>query len=286
MIIETQGLTKTYKMGGAEVHALRGVSVNIAAGEFVAVMGASGGGKSTLIALLQRFYDLPSGRILIDGHDISRATQESLRQAIAVVPQDAPLLNQPVKSLCYTCHKKQEKEFDKINMHRPVAEGACTSCHQHRHAHQGQFADKPCASCHVNGVYRGTSRDCVGCHLTAYQQTKNPAHVAAGFPTTCDTCHRPTDTSFAQGRFVWGGIALAVGLLTLYSMSKIWLEGFWKPHPDKAYPASASGPRPVASYAAVASLTVLALALGLYPEPFVRYLEAATAPLWTTGGMP
>ena len=62
-------------------------------GQKVGLIGPSGGGKSTLIALLQRFYDLPSGRILIDGHDISRATQESLRQAIAVVPQDAPLLN-------------------------------------------------------------------------------------------------------------------------------------------------------------------------------------------------
>ncbi len=92
--------------------------------------------------------------------------------------------------------------------------------------------------------------------------------------------------AFAQGRFVWGGIALAVGLLTLYSMSKIWLEGFWKPHPDKVHPVSASAPRPVAAYAAVASLTVAALALGLYPEPFVHYLEAATARLWTTGGMP
>ncbi|HZZ63467.1 MAG TPA: ABC transporter ATP-binding protein [Roseiarcus sp.] len=62
-------------------------------GQKVGLVGPSGGGKSTLIALLQRFYDLPHGRILIDGHDISRATQESLRQAIAVVPQDAALLN-------------------------------------------------------------------------------------------------------------------------------------------------------------------------------------------------
>jgi ATP-binding cassette, subfamily B, bacterial len=62
-------------------------------GQKVGLIGPSGGGKSTLIALLQRFYDLPRGRILIDGHDISRATQESLRDAIAVVPQDAALLN-------------------------------------------------------------------------------------------------------------------------------------------------------------------------------------------------
>ena len=62
-------------------------------GQKVGLVGPSGAGKSTLIALIQRLYDLPSGRILIDGHDISRATQESVRQAIAVVPQDAPLLN-------------------------------------------------------------------------------------------------------------------------------------------------------------------------------------------------
>jgi ATP-binding cassette subfamily B protein len=68
-------------------------SLVVESGQKVGLVGPSGGGKSTLIALLQRFYDLPSGRISIDGHDISRATQESLRQAIAVVPQDAPLLN-------------------------------------------------------------------------------------------------------------------------------------------------------------------------------------------------
>jgi ATP-binding cassette subfamily B protein len=62
-------------------------------GQKVGLVGPSGGGKSTLLALLQRFYDLPGGRIMIDGHDISRATQASLRQAIAVVPQDATLLN-------------------------------------------------------------------------------------------------------------------------------------------------------------------------------------------------
>jgi len=62
-------------------------------GQKVGLVGPSGGGKTTLLALLQRFYDLPDGRILVDGQDISLATQESLRQAIAVVPQDAPLLN-------------------------------------------------------------------------------------------------------------------------------------------------------------------------------------------------
>ena len=62
-------------------------------GQKIGLVGPSGGGKSTLLALLQRFYDLQGGRILIDGHEIARATQESLREAIAVVPQDATLLN-------------------------------------------------------------------------------------------------------------------------------------------------------------------------------------------------
>ncbi len=68
-------------------------SLTVAAGQKIGLVGASGGGKSTLLALLQRFYDLPGGRILIDGQDIALATQESVRQAIAVVPQDAALLN-------------------------------------------------------------------------------------------------------------------------------------------------------------------------------------------------
>jgi ATP-binding cassette subfamily B protein len=62
-------------------------------GQKIGLVGPSGGGKSTLLALLQRFYDLEGGRILIDGHEIARATQESLREAIAVVPQEATLLN-------------------------------------------------------------------------------------------------------------------------------------------------------------------------------------------------
>jgi hypothetical protein len=42
-------------------------------------------------------------------------------------------------------------------------------------------------------VYKGTPRDCVGCHQTEYNGTQNPNHAAAGFPTTCDSCHKPTD---------------------------------------------------------------------------------------------
>jgi ATP-binding cassette, subfamily B, bacterial len=68
-------------------------SLAVEPGERVGLVGPSGGGKSTLIALLQRFYDLDAGRILIDGHEIRRTTQASLGQAIAVVPQDTALFN-------------------------------------------------------------------------------------------------------------------------------------------------------------------------------------------------
>ena len=74
-------------------HVFDAFTLAVEPGQKVGLVGPSGAGKSTMIALLQRFYDLPGGRILIDGHDISRATQESLRDAVAVVPQDAPLLN-------------------------------------------------------------------------------------------------------------------------------------------------------------------------------------------------
>jgi ATP-binding cassette, subfamily B, bacterial len=65
-------------------------------GERVGLVGRSGGGKSTLFALLQRFYDVQAGRIVIDGQDIARVTQDSLREAIGVVPQDISMFHRSV----------------------------------------------------------------------------------------------------------------------------------------------------------------------------------------------
>lgn len=83
--------------------------------------------------------------------------------------------------------------------------------------------------------------------------------------------------SFAQERYVWGGVALAVGALTLYSMTKIWLEAFWKPHPEPGLQAPVAGLKP--AWWSVALLTALVLALGLMPEPALRYVEAAASSL-------
>jgi ATP-binding cassette subfamily B protein len=72
---------------------LQGVSFQIPAGQTYAVVGPSGGGKSTLARLLFRFYDVTDGAIRVDGHDIRDYTQASLRAAIGIVPQDTVLFN-------------------------------------------------------------------------------------------------------------------------------------------------------------------------------------------------
>ena len=71
-------------------------SLRLNAGQRVGLVGQSGGGKSTLFVLLQRFYDVNQGHISIDGQNISRVTQESLRAAISVVPQDISLFHRSI----------------------------------------------------------------------------------------------------------------------------------------------------------------------------------------------
>jgi ATP-binding cassette subfamily B protein len=71
-------------------------SLTIEPGQRVGLVGRSGCGKSTLFALIQRLYDVQGGRILIDGQDIARVTQESLGQAMAVVPQDISLFHRSI----------------------------------------------------------------------------------------------------------------------------------------------------------------------------------------------
>jgi len=75
---------------------LEHLSLAIAAGEKVGVVGRSGAGKSTLVNLLLRFYDVEAGRILIDGQDIAATTQDSLRRQIGMVTQDTSLLHRSI----------------------------------------------------------------------------------------------------------------------------------------------------------------------------------------------
>lgn len=78
---------------GPDRQILDRVSFRVRPRQKVAVVGASGSGKSTLVKLLFRFYDVDSGAVLIDGQDIRSVTQESLRRAIGIVPQDTVLFN-------------------------------------------------------------------------------------------------------------------------------------------------------------------------------------------------
>jgi len=114
---------------------------------------------------------------------------------------------------CVGCHQADYQRTAAPNHQAAGFPTTCNSCHRptdpsfrggtfnHGSTFQlvGVHASQDCASCHRNNVYKGTPRDCAGCHLADYQRAAAPNHQAAGFPTTCDTCHRPTDPSFKGG---------------------------------------------------------------------------------------
>jgi ATP-binding cassette subfamily B multidrug efflux pump len=82
---------------GGKNKVIDNLSLHIRAGEKIGLVGRSGAGKSTVVNLLLRFYDLPEGRILIDGQDIAHVTQNSLREHIGMVTQDTSLLHRSVR---------------------------------------------------------------------------------------------------------------------------------------------------------------------------------------------
>ena len=83
--------------GAARAKVIEDFTLTIRPGEKVGLVGRSGAGKSTIVNLLLRFYDLEGGRILIDGQDIAGVTQESLRRQIGMVTQDTSLLHRSVR---------------------------------------------------------------------------------------------------------------------------------------------------------------------------------------------
>ena len=93
---------------------LNGVSLDFAAGSFVGIVGQSGSGKSTMMKLLPRLYDLESGRIVIDGYDIAKVELYSLRQQVGIVPQDTLLFDGSVQeNIALTCPNASSDEIIK-----------------------------------------------------------------------------------------------------------------------------------------------------------------------------
>ncbi len=88
----------TFQYPGAEEPALSGVSFAARPGEVTAIIGGTGSGKSTLVGLIPRFYDVNAGRVLVDGVDVREMTQEQLRSKIGFVPQKAVLFTGTIES--------------------------------------------------------------------------------------------------------------------------------------------------------------------------------------------
>jgi ATP-binding cassette subfamily B multidrug efflux pump len=93
-LIEIDGISHHYGRGSG---GLQNLSLMIRPGEKIGIVGRSGAGKSTLVKLMLRFYDTESGRIAIDGQDIARVTQDSLRAHVGMVSQDSSLLHRSVR---------------------------------------------------------------------------------------------------------------------------------------------------------------------------------------------
>lgn len=102
---------------------LKGIDLDIPAGHTLAVVGPSGAGKSTLARLMYRFYDLTGGRITIDGQDIAGVTQDSLRAAIGIVPQDTVLFNDTIGyNIAYGREGASQEEIERAARGASIAE--------------------------------------------------------------------------------------------------------------------------------------------------------------------
>ncbi|CAN5451975.1 ABC transporter ATP-binding protein/permease [soil metagenome] len=100
---------------------IRDLSLRVPAGHTLAIVGPSGAGKSTISRLLYRFYDVTGGRILIDGQDIAEVTQQSLRHAIGMVPQDTVLFNDTIRyNIRYGRPEASDEEVENAARHAQI----------------------------------------------------------------------------------------------------------------------------------------------------------------------
>jgi hypothetical protein len=129
---------------------------------------------------------------------------------------------------CSTCHMKDYNGTNNPNHVQANFPTSCQSCHNtaswgnatfnHNStgfALTGAHTNLPCTQCHVNGNYKLTSGACSTCHMKDYNNTKDPNHVQAGFPTTCDSCHTTASWSGAKFNHNQTGFALTGAHATL-----------------------------------------------------------------------
>ncbi len=114
---------------------------------------------------------------------------------------------------CYSCHADDYNGSQDPNHPAAGFPTDCILCHSpddgtwnrgsfdHPYQLVGVHRVQPCSACHADGIYQGTPTDCVGCHIDDYNGSQNPNHPAAGFPTTCDLCHRASDSSWQDATF-------------------------------------------------------------------------------------
>jgi hypothetical protein len=170
-----------------------------------------------------------------------RPNDSSFQQAIFDHNASFALVGVHATQACATCHRTNtyngtprdcigchRAAYDRTTSPNHAAAGfstTCEPCHRatdasfrgtpfdHRSVFPlvGQHAQQACATCHVNNVYRGTARDCIGCHRQTYERTTAPNHAAAGFPTTCETCHRPSDSTWSGTPFNHAAVFPLVG---------------------------------------------------------------------------
>lgn len=118
--VEFQDVTFSYP--GAEEPALSHITFKAAPGEVTAIIGGTGAGKSTLISLIPRFYDIDSGHILVDGVDVSEMAQEHLRSKIGFVPQKAVLFSGSIRDNIR--YGKEDASEDEIRHAAEVAQAS------------------------------------------------------------------------------------------------------------------------------------------------------------------
>ncbi len=111
----------TYNEGSEEV--LKDFNLTIKPGEKIALVGVSGSGKSTVLKLLFRLYDVTKGEIKVDDQEISQVTQDSLRQSMSMVPQDPVLFHRTIgENISYAAENPTQKDIEYAATHAHAAE--------------------------------------------------------------------------------------------------------------------------------------------------------------------